>query len=204
MRFVLASASSGRLATLRAGGFDPAIIVSGVDESTVDASDPRELCAQLARLKAAAVAETLAGPTLVLGCDSVLSFDGAIHGKPADADQATQLWRRLRGRSGTLHTGHCLLSVADGRRAEEVGSTTVHFADITDDEIASYVATGEPLRVAGAFTIDSLGGWFVERIEGDPSNVVGVSLPVLRRLLRLLGVAVSDLWPPPQPVASSS
>ncbi|CCH16013.1 Maf family protein [Micromonospora lupini] len=132
--------------------------------------------------------------TLIIGCDSVLAFDGEILGKPADPADATRRWLRMRGRSGVLHSGHCLIDVADGRRAEAVASTTVHFADISDDEIAAYVATGEPLAVAGAFTIDGLGGPFVERIEGDPGTVVGLSMPLLRRLLAELGLQITDLW----------
>ncbi|MET8249939.1 nucleoside triphosphate pyrophosphatase [Micromonospora sp. NPDC005197] len=132
--------------------------------------------------------------TLIIGCDSVLAFDGEILGKPADPADATARWLRMRGRSGVLHSGHCLIDGFSGRRAEAVASTTVHFADISDDEIAAYVATGEPLAVAGAFTIDGLGGPFVERIEGDPGTVVGLSMPLLRRLLAELGLQITDLW----------
>ncbi|WLS46240.1 Maf family protein [Micromonospora profundi] len=132
--------------------------------------------------------------TLVIGCDSVLAFDGEILGKPADPADATRRWQRMRGRSGVLHSGHCLIDMTAGRRAEAVASTTVHFADISDDEIAAYVASGEPLAVAGAFTIDGLGGPFVERIEGDPGTVVGLSMPLLRRLLAELGLQITDLW----------
>ncbi|MEU8167568.1 Maf family protein [Micromonospora sp. NPDC049004] len=132
--------------------------------------------------------------TLIIGCDSVLEFDSEILGKPADPADATQRWLRMRGRSGVLHSGHCLIDGVSGRRAEAVASTTVHFADISDDEIAAYVATGEPLAVAGAFTIDGLGGPFVERIEGDPGTVVGLSMPLLRRLLAELGLQITDLW----------
>jgi septum formation protein len=124
----------------------------------------------------------------------MLEFDGRVLGKPADADEAIVRWRDLRGRSGVLHTGHCLIRVDDGIAAESVASTTVWFADVTDDEISAYVATGEPVQVAGGFTIDGLGGWFVERIEGDAGNVIGVSLPALRDLLHKLGLAVADLW----------
>jgi septum formation protein len=197
---VLASGSPARLQLLRAAGLDPSVLVSGVDESAVESSDTRELCAALARLKALAVAGQVRGlphkgeQTLVLGCDSLLEMDGEIHGKPADAAQAVARWQAMRGRSGTLHTGHCLVDVDRGQVAEEVGSTVVTFADVTDEEISAYVGTGEPLRVAGAFTIDSLGGWFVERVEGDAGNVVGVSLPVVRRLLRRLDVGISALW----------
>jgi len=200
---VLASASPARLHLLRSAGLEPSVQVSGVDESTVDAGGAAEVCAALARLKAEAVAalvrdHALPGePTLVLGCDSVLEMDGETHGKPRDAAQAVARWRRMRGRSGTLHTGHCLIDVAQSTSAAEVGRTTVTFADVTDAEIDAYVATGEPLHVAGAFTIDSLGGWFVERIEGDAGNVVGVSLPVVRRLLTRLGVGVAALWGAP-------
>jgi septum formation protein len=201
MKLVLASASPARLAMLRAAGLAPAVMVSGVDESTVESSDAREVCATLARLKAESVAARLrpppsgsAGPTVVLGCDSVLEFDGEIHGKPDNDTDAAARWRRMRGRAGTLHTGHFLVDVGTGAAAAAVASTQVTFADLSDEEIAAYVATGEPLRVAGAFTIDGLGGWFVERIDGDHGTVVGVSLPVLRRLLRELGVGVPALW----------
>jgi septum formation protein len=196
--FVLASASPARLRTLRAGGMEPRVVVSGVDESLVEGSDPRTLCATLARLKAEAVARLLPpetpGRTVVLGCDSVLEFESETLGKPADAAEATRRWQRMRGGSGILHTGHCLISVPDGALAEAVASATVRFADVTDAEIAAYVRTGEPLHVAGAFTIDGLGGWFVEGVDGDPGTVIGVSLPLLRGLLSELGVGVDDLW----------
>ncbi len=191
MRFVLASASPARLATLRAAGVEPEVIVSGVDEDALTADSPAELVQVLARAKARAVADGLAGPALVLGCDSLLELDGEPLGKPESPVAAAERWRQMRGRSGILHTGHCLVDHA-GERAE-VASTVVHFADVTDAEIEAYVATGEPLHVAGAFTIDGLGGWFVERIEGDHHNVVGLSLPLLRRLLGDLGFTLADL-----------
>ena len=198
MTFVLASASPARLRTLRAAGLEPEVVVSGVDESNVESASAAALCATLARLKAEAVVNRLRqhgrSDAIVLGCDSLLEFDGRILGKPADAQEATARWREMRGRSGVLHTGHCLVRVEDGDIAEAVASTTVWFADVTDQEIATYVGTGEPMQVAGAFTIDSLGGWFVERIDGDAGNVIGVSLPVLRGLLTKLGVGVADLW----------
>jgi septum formation protein len=215
-RFVLASASPARLKLLRAAGIEPEVLVSGVDESKVDAEKAEALCLDLARLKAEAVVDRIrhdqasgrhdrAPGALVLGCDSVLAFDGEILGKPVDAADATERWRKMRGRSGVLHTGHCLIETTgtaadqDDRRAEAVASTVVHFADISDEEIAAYVATGEPLQVAGAFTIDGLGGPFVERVEGDAANVVGLSLPLLRHLLRQLGVRITDLWHDPTP-----
>lgn len=201
-RLVLASASPARRALLNAAGIDVDVVVSGVDEAAVEEAGAEELCLALARLKASAVAGRLGvegitvgsgGRLLVLGCDSVLAFDGQILGKPADAADAVRRWKRMRGRSGVLHTGHYLIDLA-GVTVGGVASTTVHFADLSDEEIDAYVATGEPLHVAGAFTIDGLGGAFVERIEGDHGTVVGLSLPLLRHLLDDLGVPITDLW----------
>ncbi|RIV39454.1 septum formation inhibitor Maf [Micromonospora radicis] len=198
LRLVLASASPARRKSLQAAGIEPDVLVSGVDESLVVTERAEDLCLELARLKAQAVLTRLRPAddqrTLVLGCDSVLAFDGEILGKPADAADATRRWERMRGRSGVLHSGHCLIDVEGGSRAEAVASTVVHFADISDHEVATYVGTGEPLAVAGAFTIDGLGGPFVERIEGDPGTVVGLSLPLLRRLLAELDLRITDLW----------
>ena len=193
---VLASQSPARLATLRSAGLDPVVIVSGVDESRLDGLPPAELALQLAELKCAAVAarDDLPDDALVLGCDSVLDLDGEALGKPDDADEATRRWRAMRGRSGVLHTGHSLRDTATGRVAAATASTTVHFADVGDDEIAAYVASGEPLAVAGAFTVDGLGGAFVTGIEGDHHNVVGVSLPLVRDLVAELGHSWTDLW----------
>ncbi|MFC5727754.1 MULTISPECIES: Maf family protein [Nocardioides] len=193
---VLASASPARLATLRDAGFDPQVIVSGVDESQVAGVPPAELALRLAELKCSAVAGRPEVPldALVLGCDSVLELDGEALGKPADADDAVRRWHAMRGRSGVLHTGHCLRDVAADQQSAATASTVVHFADLDDDEIEAYVATGEPLHVAGAFTVDGLGGGFVTGIEGDHHNVVGVSLPLLRGLVRELGHRWTDLW----------
>lgn len=193
---VLASASPARLATLRSAGIEPVVIVSGVDESQLDGLPPVELALQLAELKCGAVAERggLPGDALVLGCDSVLELDGEALGKPGTPEEATRRWQAMRGRTGVLHTGHCLRDLASGRVAAATASTTVHFADVSDAEVAAYVATGEPLHVAGAFTVDGLGGAFVTGIEGDHHNVVGVSLPLLRELVRELGRAWPDLW----------
>ena len=211
---LLASASPARLATLRAAGVDPAVRVSAVDEPAAVAAAEAEhgplgaadVALLLARAKAEDVAATLTaeGGTdadLLLGCDSVLGLDDEVHGKPADAAEATARWRAMRGRSGVLHTGHWLLDLRgrdEGGSGGMVGgtaSTTVHFAELDDDEIDAYVATGEPLRVAGAFTLDGIGGAYVAGIEGDPSSVVGVSLPLLRDLVRDLGAAWHDLRP---------
>jgi septum formation protein len=202
VRLVLASASPARLRTLRLAGIEPTVEVSGVDESgvTETETEPARLAAVLARLKGEEVASRLAaggpgGPrTLVLGCDSVLELDGAAHGKPGTAPKARLRLERMRGRSGVLHTGHHLVDLETGERLSAVASTTVVFAALTDEEITAYVASGEPLQVAGAFTIDGLGGAFVERIEGDPHNVVGVSLPLLRRLVGDLGIGWPELW----------
>jgi nucleoside triphosphate pyrophosphatase len=191
---VLASASPARLATLRAAGVEPCVVVSGVDEDQVTGLGPGALAQRLADLKCAAVAEQVTDGSLVLGCDSVLELDGHALGKPSDADEAVARWREMRGRAGVLHTGHCLRDTTSGREATSTGSTVVHFADVTDAEIAAYVASREPLQVAGAFTIDGLGGAFVTRIEGDHHNVVGLSLPLLRDLLAELGHAWTDLW----------
>lgn len=193
---VLASASPARLATLRSAGLEPHVIVSGVDESQVEGIPPADLARRLAELKCAAVAERdgLPPSALVLGCDSVLELDGEALGKPADAAEAVQRWQAMRGRSGVLHSGHCLRDTATDRQVSATASTTVHFAEVTDEEISAYVATGEPLHVAGAFTVDGLGGAFVTGIEGDHHNVVGVSLPLLRTLVREIGHEWTDLW----------
>ncbi len=200
---VLASASPGRLATLRRAGLDPVVLVSAVDEDAVvaryDAREAADIALVLARAKAEDVA---AGPelpagALVLGCDSVLELDGEVHGKPADAAEARSRWRRMRGGSGVLHTGHWLVDTRDpgsGATVGAVASTVVHFARLSDAEIDAYIATGEPLRVAGAFTVDGLGGPFVSGVEGDHHAVVGVSLPLLRSLLAEIGVSWPSLW----------
>ena len=193
-RLVLASASPARLATLRSAGLAPEVVVSGVDESQVRTTDPAALATELARLKAEAVA-TRVPDAVVVGCDSVLCLDGAVHGKPADAAEATARWRSMRGRSGVLYTGHCVV-VPDGRRVLRAAAT-VHFATVTDAEIEAYVGTGEPLTVAGAFTVDGLGGAFVRGIEGDHHNVVGISLPLLREMLAEVEVAWVSLWSGP-------
>lgn len=197
-RLVLASASPARLATLRSAGIGPEVVVSGVDESQVQVDDPARLALELARLKARAVAGGLDASAdrgaWVIGCDSVLELDGSVHGKPADAAEARSRWRSMRGRSGVLHTGHCLVDTGAGREVARSADTVVHFADPSDEEIDAYVATGEPLMVAGAFTLDGLGGAFVRGIEGDPHTVVGIGLPLLRDMFADLGVRWTDLW----------
>jgi septum formation protein len=190
-RLVLASASPARLALLREAGIEPEVVVSGVAEDDVT-GPPYDVALTLAVRKAMAVAPTQ-HDVLVLGCDSVLDLDGEALGKPADAADAVERWHLMRGRSGILRTGHCLVDTRTGRDAAEVASTTVHFADISDEEVTAYVATGEPLRVAGAFTIDGLGGPYVDGVEGDPHTVVGLSLPLLRRMLTDVGSSLAEL-----------
>ena len=217
MRVVLASASPARLAVLRAAGLDPHVIVSGVDEDAYSAQTTAELAGLLASAKAAAVAGSLGslpepalpepalpepalpepalpGPVLVIGCDSMLDLDGVALGKPASPQDAIGRWRDMRGRSGTLYTGHCVIDASSGKRAAAVAATIVRFGNPTDEEIDAYVGTGEPLNMAGAFTIEGLGGWFVDSIDGDHNNVIGISLPLLRGLLREFGVTIPDLW----------
>jgi septum formation protein len=190
---ILASGSAARLGVLRAAGLDPEVIVSGVDESAFTAGTPTELAGLLARAKAAAVAaERQDG--LVIGCDSLLDLDGRPLGKPGSADEAAACWREMSGRTATLVTGHCVVNAATGQQAAAVAATKVRFGSPSEEEIAAYVASGEPLTVAGAFTLDGRGGWFVEEIDGDYGTVLGVSLPLLRRLLAGLGISVTSLW----------
>ena len=203
MRLVLASTSPARLATLRAAGVEPLTISPGVDEDAVVAAaghlEPAEMVELLARAKAEAVAEshgsTIDG--LILGGDSAFVIDGIIHGKPHLPEVARERWLRQRGRTGVLYSGHWLVDHRGGENHGGVGIVThadVTFADVTDAEIDAYIATGEPLHVAGAFTIDSLGGPFIESIVGDPHTVVGLSLPALRNLVRSFGIDWTDLW----------
>ena len=190
---VLASASPARLRLLQDAGFDPAVVVSGVDESAVTADDPRTLVQALAVRKAEAVAASV-GDALVLGCDSLLELDGEGLGKPRSANHAVARWQRMRGRTGVLLTGHCLIDTATGRQARGVAATTVRFGRPSDAEIARYVASGEPLHVAGAFTLDGRSAPFVDGIDGDHGNVIGLSLPLLRTLTAELGIELVDLW----------
>jgi septum formation protein len=207
VRLVLASTSPARLALLRAAGIDPVVVPSDVDEpAAIAAAGPLEAEAMvllLARAKAEAVAAAIArgavavpdDAALVLGGDSAFALDGGVHGKPGTPEAAAARWRIQRGREGVLHSGHWLIDRRTGRGRGAVTSATVRFADdLDDEEIDAYVATGEPLAVAGAFTIDGLGGPFVERIEGDHHGVVGLSLPLLRELLGEVGVRIPDLW----------
>lgn len=195
-RLVLASAYPARLSLLRQAGLAPEVVVSNVDESAYSALRVAEEVALLAAAKAAAVAKQETD-ALVIGADSLLEFAGKPLGKPADAADARDRWRRMAGRSGVLHTGQALFDVRDGGVASRdiaVASTVVYFAEPTQPEIEAYLATGEPLAVAGAFTLDGLGAPFVRRVEGDPAAVVGLSLTVLRTQLAKRGLAITDLW----------
>jgi septum formation protein len=193
VRVVLASASPARLAVLRAAGISPDVIVSGVDEDAYQAPTTGELTEVLASAKASAVAAGL-DDGLVIGCDSMLDLGGRAYGKPASPAEAVARWHEMSGRTGTLFTGHCLIDVASGKQLTAVAATTVRFGSPTDEEIAAYVGTGEPLNMAGAFTIEGLGGWFVDSIDGDHNNVIGISVPLLRRLFLELGVSIPALW----------
>ena len=206
-RLVLASTSPARLSLLRAGGIEPITISPGVDEDAVAAraesmgliGSSQDLVLLLARAKAeAVVAHPDAQNAIIIGCDSALEFGGKTLGKPHDPEVASARWRELRGNTGTLHSGHWLIDNRTGETMPpatgKTSSTIVHFADISDAEIDAYVATGEPLEVAGAFTVDSLGGAFISRIEGDTHTVIGLSLPTLRDLSRVLGVEYTSFW----------
>jgi len=205
-RLVLGSASAGRLKVLRQAGVEPLVAVSGVDEDAVVAAlgsdtSPADVVRSLAEAKADQVVTvldaTVAADCLVIGCDSMLYIDGQLVGKPASADAARSQWRSMGGRSGRLYTGHCLLRLLDGktaRRVSESSTTTVYFAAPADADLEAYLDSSEPLAVAGSFTLDGLGGWFIDRIEGDPSNVIGLSLPLTRILLQRVGLSVAELW----------
>jgi septum formation protein len=191
--FVLASGSTARLRILRGAGIDAEIVVSGVDESTADGLPTEDVVAVLAERKATAVAR-LRPDALVLGCDSLLDLNGAAVGKPTTAHEVADLWRRMAGRTGTLYTGHQLIAGPTGQHVSGVAATTIRFGRPTDAEIAAYAAADEPLTLAGAFSIDGLAAAFVDGINGDPSNVIGLSLPLLRRLLAAIDITITDLW----------
>lgn len=203
---VLASASPARLAVLRAAGIDPVVFVSGVDEPAVEAAHasagPPAVVTALARAKAEAVLPAVAAAhpdAVVIGCDSMLLMHGRLRGKPADAEQARREWSEMSGNSGDLLTGHAVVLLAEGQvvaRAAGHRSTTIRFGSPSPAEIQAYLATGEPLLVAGGLTIDGYGGWFVEGLDGDSSSVIGISLPLTRQLLAQVGIAVVDLWRP--------
>ncbi len=214
-RVVLGSASAGRLGVLRRAGVEPVVLVSDVDEDAIVASlgddaGPGDVVQALATAKAQRVAESLdadlSADCVVIGCDSMLEFDGRLTGKPGAPDVARRQWHSMAGRSAVLHTGHCVLRLTGGAVTDRVGalgSTTVHFGEPSPADLDAYVDSGEPLWVAGAFTLDGLGSWFIDGIDGDPSNVIGLSLPLLRRMLAQLGVSVAELWAANRPASSA-
>jgi septum formation protein len=204
--FVLGSASAGRLRVLRQAGVEPLVVVSGLDEDAIidrlgpDAA-PGDVVRVLAEAKADHVSTivdaAVAADCVVIGCDSMLYIDGGLVGKPASTDAARRQWQSMAGKAGQLHTGHCVLRLRDGhisQRASESFFTTVHFGTPTAADLDAYLASGEPLKVAGAFTLDGLGGWFVDGIDGDPSNVIGLSLPLTRTMLARVGLSIAALW----------
>jgi len=192
-QFVLASGSAARLRVLRDAGIDPEVLVSGADETVDEGMDTSAATACLAERKASAVAK-LRPDALVLGCDSLLELDQVAFGKPETGEEAASMWHRLSGRAATLWTGHCLIHGPDGRRAAGIAGTVVRFGTPSEAELAAYVASGEPLALAGAFSIEGLGAPFIDGIDGDVTNVLGLSLPLLRRLLADLGIAITELW----------
>ena len=214
-RLVLASTSPARLSLLRAGGIEPITIAPGVDEEAVAAraesmgliGSSNDLVLLLAKAKAeAVVTHPDAQNAIIIGCDSALEFGGKTLGKPHEPEVAKARWRELRGNAGVLHSGHWLIDNRTGSNLPpatgKTSSTIVHFADISDEEIDTYVGTGEPLQVAGAFTIDGLGGAFLSRIEGDTHTVIGLSLPTLRELSQVLGVQYTSYWNRSKPLTN--
>jgi septum formation protein len=204
-RVVLGSASPGRRKVLRQAGIEPLMVVSGVDEDAIvsrlgDAA-PGEVTAALASAKAEDVANgldpSITADCVVIGCDSMLYCDGELRGKPSSADAAKRQWQTMAGRTGELHTGHCVIRLRDNEIAYQSAEslvTAVHFAAPTVHELDAYIASGEPLKVAGGFTLDGLGGWFVDAVDGDPSSVIGISLPLMRRLFERAGLSIPALW----------
>lgn len=208
-RLVLGSASSGRLKVLRQAGVDPLVVVSGVNEDALIAglgpgADPDRVVCALARAKAEHVTTLLSGThadvaanCLVVGCDSMLYLEGELCGKPVSVDDARRQWRSMAGRVGHLHTGHCLIRLRDNtivNQEAETAVTRVHFGTPTDADLEAYLASGESLGVAGGFTLDGLSGWFIDGVEGDPSNVIGLSLPLVRSLVHRVGLSIASVW----------
>lgn len=191
-RLVLASSSTSRLRVLRDAGFDPTVVVSGVDEG-FDGLDPTQAVVAIAARKASAVADRCRD-SLVVGCDSMLELDGEALGKPVSRAEIREIWGRLSGRRATLNTGHCLIDAATGRRRSRLVSSIVEFGAPSAQEVAAYAATEEPFTLAGAFSIEGLSGPFVKAVHGSPSNVLGLSLPDLREMFLEVGVDITDLW----------
>ena len=199
--FILASSSSARLRLLKTVGINPIVMPSNFDESTVKLTEPRKLVETLAHAKAETIANSLikknlseTPSNLILGCDSVLVIEDEIYGKPANTKEAIARWQKMRGQVGELYTGHTLIDLAKNKTLVLCRMTKVHFAPVNDQEIEAYVSTGEPLKCAGCFAIEGKGGLFIEKIEGCHTNVIGLSLPLLRVMLNNLGYQVSNFW----------
>lgn len=202
--FVLASASPARHQLLKTVGIDPVVIKSDFDESSIKIDDPIELVETLAQAKAKAVGKRLQETphnsliegknTLVLGCDSILMMKGTVYGKPADKQEAIARWRKMSGNVGQLYTGHALLDLNQQQILVLSRITQVHFATVDEGEIKAYIDTEEPLNCAGCFAIDGKGGAFVDKLQGCYTNVIGLSLPLLREMLRELGYGITDFW----------
>ena len=193
VHFVLASASPARLKLLKMVGIEPTVCKSDFDEDRVKLEDAEELVKTLARCKAETVTHKFPG-ALILGCDSVLTIDGRIYGKPESPQIAVARWRGMRGKMGKIYTGHALIDLEQQRHIIRCGITKVYFANISDRTIEAYVATGEPLNCAGSFALEGKGGMFVDKIEGCHSNVIGLSLPVLYQMIEGLGYNVTNFW----------
>lgn len=193
-RFILASASPARCQLLRQVGIEPLVCPSGVDEAQIHEPNPLALVARLASIKATTVAQKLTPPGLVLGCDSLFELGGVIYGKPANETKALQQLAQLSGRQGQLHTGHALIDLTTGETLTRVATTQVFFARLTPAQMQAYVATGEPLHCAGAFALEGKGGIWVEHITGCHSNVIGLSLPLLREMMQQLGYDLTQYW----------
>lgn len=191
--FILASASPARRRLLQSIGIEPLVRRSDFDESQVQLRDPAQLVQTLAQCKAETVAAHL-GTGLILGCDSVLAIHGEIHGKPDSPAEAISRWQQMRGRVGELYTGHALIDLAQTQTLVRCQVTRVHFAPLSDQQIERYVASGEPLHCAGGFALEGKGGLFIEKLEGCYSNVIGLSLPLLRQMLSDLGYDAVDFW----------
>lgn len=191
---VLASQSPSRASILRSAGVEPVLCPADIDERALEAEfsgSPAELVSELAAAKARVVAPQYPD-AVVIGGDSMLLLDGQLQGKPLTPERTIERWRAQAGKQAVLLTGHCI--IIDGQEYRETSETVVHFAAASEEDIAAYAATGEPLQCAGAFTLEAIGGWFIDRIEGDPSSVIGLSLPVVRRALYAAGKQVSDFW----------
>ena len=191
--FVLASASQARRRLLQSAGIEPVVCVSDFDESQIQLTDLESLVQTLAQRKAETVAAQFES-ALILGCDSLLLVNGEIYGKPDSPDAASARWQKMSDQVGDLYTGHALIDLSHRRTLIRCQVTRVYFAQMSDRAIKAYVATGEPLKCAGCFALEGRGGLFVEKIEGCHSNVIGLSLPLLRQMLDQLGYDITDFW----------